>query len=370
MSALATMAAFSGRQDADQLSADALALGEALDVEKATLADLLVVRSIVHGFADRTVQSVMYCREAARIAEEAGATAVQARALLNLASVTAVEDLASAAEAARDAITLLRHVGNPLMLATAVVNFVIPALEMGRWDEADETLQLATGTDGIDQPFLWHHAALVHTLRSDTVQAREIVVRSRQQGIGEGPQELAFEALVESLMAHVEGDSAASLRYARDCLGFADVLGMRCESSRWSWCASSRAAYELGDDAAVEELLGLLDSLPPGHVPPLLKAERRLARARLASSRQAAEADSLFNDALQALRTLGSPWHLAHGLVGAAQHHQCGDVSQAAALLHEAQETASAVGALPVLERVAKVEHLVRRSPVADTVSG
>ena len=201
-------------------------------------------------------------------------------------------------------------------------------------------------------------------------KSREILDRSRLMNVREGPQELADEALVASLIAYVEGDLAASLRHARICLGFSDVLGMRCETSRWSWSVASRAAFELGDDVAVEELLGRLDDLPAGHVPPLLRAERELARARLASSQRDAEADVLFHGALQQLRELGSPWHLGHALVDASQHHQTGNVEMAAALLEEARGRAAAVGALPVLDRIAKLDEPDRQPRFADTNPG
>ena len=50
----------------------------------------------------------------------------------------------------------------------------------------------------------------------------------------------------------------------------------------WAWSLAVRAAHEVSDAAATQELLALLDSYQPGHVVPLLRAERDLARARLA----------------------------------------------------------------------------------------
>jgi hypothetical protein len=43
-----------------------------------------------------------------------------------------------------------------------------------------------------------------------------------------------------------------------------------------------RTAYDLGDIAAVRELLAMIDDCPPRHLAPRLLSERALARARLA----------------------------------------------------------------------------------------
>ena len=55
--------------DADALSAEALALGQDLAVDDATLADLFTTRGICHGYAGRRPQAAAYFREAARLAE-------------------------------------------------------------------------------------------------------------------------------------------------------------------------------------------------------------------------------------------------------------------------------------------------------------
>ncbi len=54
----------------------------------------------------------------------------------------------------------------------------------------------------------------------------------------------------------------------------------------------------------------MLDALQPGRLPPMLRAERDLARARLAGDNGAG-----FAAAITGLRELSTPYHLAHGLL-------------------------------------------------------
>ena len=66
------------------------------------------------------------------------------------------------------------------------------------------------------------------------------------------------------------------------------------------------------------ELDALLDAHPPGHLPPLLRAERALAKASAKANGGEADAEEAFNQAIDALRTAASPYHLAHGLLDQA----------------------------------------------------
>ena len=70
----------------------------------------------------------------------------------------------------------------------------------------------------------------------------------------------------------------------RHVLAHADAIGISHEYIRWAWPLAARAAQDLGDTAAIRELLALLDPTSPGTLAPMLRAERDLARARLAAA--------------------------------------------------------------------------------------
>ncbi len=92
-----------------------------------------------------------------------------------------------------------------------------------------------------------------------------------------------------------------------------------------------------GDTAATGELLALLDARPPGHLAPMLRAERDLARARLDAGDGPDAAEALVA-AVSGLRELSTPYHLAHGLLDDASYlARLGDPDAAALAIDEAR---------------------------------
>ena len=67
------------------LSAESLALGQALNVGPGQLSELLLTRGLYHLLAERRPQAISYFRESARLAGQAGDNFTVGRALLNLA---------------------------------------------------------------------------------------------------------------------------------------------------------------------------------------------------------------------------------------------------------------------------------------------
>ena len=118
-----------------------------------------------------------------------------------------------------------------------------------------------------------------------------------------------------------------------------------------------RTAHELGDSAVARELLALLDTYQPGHVAPVLRAERDLARARLAAEDGDETAPAAFASAIAGLRDRGTPYHLAHGLLDHAQYQLSRGEGDAAA---QAIDAARAIGrrlrCQPLLDRADALE--------------
>jgi hypothetical protein len=110
------------------------------------------------------------------------------------------------------------------------------------------------------------------------------------------------------------------MRHARAALRQAIVLGISAESLRWAWPLAARAAHDLADIATTGDLLAMLDACPPGRLAPMLRAERDLARARLAAADADPDAAATFAAAVAGLRHHSTPYHLAHGLLDHAAH--------------------------------------------------
>jgi hypothetical protein len=95
----------------------------------------------------------------------------------------------------------------------------------------------------------------------------------------------------------------------------------------------------------------MLDVLQPGRLPPMLRAERDLARARLAGGSGAGVAA-----AVAGLRELSTPYHLAHGLLDyAAELARRGEAEAAAAAADEATAIAVQLRCQPLLDRAAEL---------------
>ena len=123
----------------------------------------------------------------------------------------------------------------------------------------------------------------------------------------ESPQDQAIISVAEAFAAAAGGRSEDALRCARATLAQADALGLRHEALRGAWPLAARSADELGDTATARELLSQLDSHPPGHLAPMLRAERELARARLAARSGDPAAADPFAAAISGLREHSTP---------------------------------------------------------------
>jgi hypothetical protein len=136
-------------------------------------------------------------------------------------------------------------------------------------------------------------------------------------------------------------------------LDLADAVGIGHEVVIWAWPLAVRASFELNDVDRVARLLDFLAAHPPGHIPPLLRAERELVAARLISPANRAELDAAFATAIGALRRFGSPYHLAQALLDYAERlTELGDDAVAATMVEEARSIAERLGARPILAQI------------------
>jgi len=350
---LAQLELWSGNPEGDRLSAEALAMGEALDVDGSLLADLFTSRGIAHAFASRIAEAASYNREAARLAERAGDAATLGRALLNLSDVLGGFDPLGAAEAARAGAEHARRIGARHPLSVSVANLANALLELGEWDEAESVLASAIEDDGLgDNGNVLCLIGLLAALRGDGEQASTVLSSLSAYAKSEDVQAPALIGRVEAFTAATRGRMFDALTCARGVLGHAPAFGIRHEAIRWSWPLAARVAREVDDRAAGAELLALLDSHPPGHLPALLRAERLLAFARNEGDSDQPDAAEAFNQAIEGLRAAGSPYHLAHGLLDhAAYVAHVGGAEQAAAAVEEANAIGRRLRCPPLARR-------------------
>ena len=360
LSELAALEVTAGSSAADEVCAEALALGQALAVDDGTLAHLFTTRGIWHSRAGRMLEAASYFREAARLATQIDDNFSLGRALLNLSDEVTATDPAAGAEAARAAADHLRQAGARDHLAVAVTNVAQALLMTGDWDSAEAELAQAVDADGLDDiEFLVGYRAWVTALRGDTPTAQAALAGLGEVWATEDPQDRANIAVAEAFTAAARRQPAAALRHARAAVDLASALGISHELSRWAWPLAARSAHDVADTAAVAELLVLLDGYQPGQLAPMLRAERDLARARLSAAEGDRGADAAFAAAIAGLRQHSTPYHLAHGLLDHAAHlatrRTADTIASAAAAIGEARDIAARLGCQPLLDRAASM---------------
>jgi class 3 adenylate cyclase/tetratricopeptide (TPR) repeat protein len=349
---LAVTEVFAGSPDADRRSAEAFTLGQELGVHPGQLTHLFLTRGLYLSMVERRPEAIAYLRESARLATKAGDSFLLGRALLNLADASAATDPAAARDEARTAAEHLRRAGARDHLAFAIGNVVQALLMLGDWDAAENELSQAIEAAG-PADILSCQKGYLAALHGDAATAEAVLAGLRDMRASEVPQDKATVLLVQALTAAAHREPENTLRHAQGVLNQASAIGVSHECIRWAWPLAARAAAELGDTAAVHDLLALLDSYPPGHLAPMLLAERNLVRARLAD-RDGDGAAAAFTAAISGLREMSTPYHLAHGLLDHAGYLiRLNDTEAAAQAVDEARGIAEKLRCQPLLDRIA-----------------
>ena len=237
---------------------------------------------------------------------------------------------------------------------------------LGDWDTADKELAQAIDSDGLaDIDILACEKSWLAALRGDATTAGTMLEPLDDMRASEAPDEKARISLAEAFTAAARRQPANALSQALAVLAGAGASGLTDDYMCWAWALAARAAHELGDTAAASELIALLGSYQPGLLAPMLRAERDLARARLAASDGDQLATASFATALSELRELSTPYHLAHGLLDHAGYlMRLRHTEAAEAAIGEARDIARNLRCQPLLDRAANTTPA--KSPVHD----
>ncbi len=339
---------------------EALALGQAVDVGARDLARVFSTKGVVSSMSNRSAEAVAYFEMAARLGERAGDFGMVARAQMNLASDLMSTDPVGAERAARSAVDHGRRTGMRQLLGVATVNLGLALLEQGKWVEADAALHEALEEDQLDGPLVHFVAGLLAGLRGDDGLAESSLELAAAAGL-QAIQDVSSVDLLAAVCASCSGDHARALELSMAVLATREEVGLHFESQRWAWPLAVRAARRLGRADVLDELEAMLDARPVGHVPPVLRAERRLLEALRLADAHDPRGDDLLDDAIASLRESGNLYQLAHALADAAEVHARRG-RDPADLLAEVAELAGLLGCPPLVERVHAVVRPVARA--------
>jgi tetratricopeptide (TPR) repeat protein len=351
---LAAVEVSTGSPDADALTAEALALGQALGAGPSQLGDLLGSRAIYLSF-DRPAEAVACWREAARLYEQAGDEAGVGNTLFNTAETLMQTDPAAAADAARAAIEHTRRAGARHDLAYAVIQLGQALVELGDWDAAEKAYSHAADAEGLaESEYLACYRGWLAALRGDTQTAQtSLAAVPDTMRASSNPQNRASVSVVEAFTAAARRQPHGALRHARATIACAiPPVSISEDTPRWAWSLAARTAHDLNDTATTRELLAILDPYEPERLAPMLRAERDLARARLTAAGGGPETAAAFAAAIAGQRQHSTPYHLAHGLLDhAAYLLGAGDDKAARAAIGEARDIAARLRCQPLLDR-------------------
>jgi hypothetical protein len=321
---------------------------------------LLINHALAVILHDRPVEATALLEYAARLAARNSDSAGRGRALLNLCYVVAPWDLQAAVEAARASVEHCRRVGAGSLLVSAVGNLADSLIWVGDWDGAAAVLAEAglsvDADDGLsDDAAAAVPVLLLAALRGDPSARPDAAALRARISPDDALARAQIEA-IDALVSEADGRTSDALDSSRRAHQTGASFGLLTDFLGWSWPVASRAAHGLHDADASQEMLAMLDGLPVGRIPPQLRAERDLARARLASADDPDGAAELFTGGVRGLRALGSPYHLAHGLLDHATFlASTGQSADAAAAIDEASRIAETLGARPLATRVTTV---------------
>ncbi len=344
--------------EAQRLTTEALALAQALDTGLGSQARLFIAKGHAASWTNRVIEAESAYQTAVRLAERAGDLGNLALAQLNLSDCLAPVDPRGAAEAARSAATHARRTGTADLLAYALGNLSIALVEVGEWDEALAVLSSFGEGGSLAHPVLQRCAGVVAGLRGDADGAASAVLALSSVTVGDDIQALAGLGLLRALAAAAAGDEREALTRSAEVLTYRDELAIRHETERWAWPVAARAARTLGDTDTAHRLVSMLDSYPIGHLPPILRAQRKLVAALLAAVGEPAAATAAapaVRDAVGTLREVGNPYHLAHGLIDLAEVLARAGEGGVDAALAEARAIGAQLRCPPLLERAASV---------------
>ena len=89
----------------------------------------------------------------------------------------------------------------------------------------------------------------------------------------------------------------------------AQTFGWSSEAVRQLWPDAAEAALRAGDLAAADRLVAMLEAVPPGGLPPYLRAQLARTRARLAAARgEHDDVEAGLRHAIERFAAMGYPY--------------------------------------------------------------
>ncbi len=335
----------------------ALALAEALMLPE-ILSHAMNTKAHLLATLGRRNEGLALLQHALDLALEHDKPSAALRAYYNLADVLSGSDrYEEAADVVRQGLGYARKVGNrywewhclgqsfPFYALAAWDDVLTMRDELPREDLTDARIAAGSAL----QPAV---AVLVHRGRLEEAQALATALRELEASAD--VQERCLYGVARAQILLAEGHRAQALAVAESAFADRDVLGVRHDSVKEALALALQAAVELDQLDKTDELLTLIELLPPGQRPQFLDATVARFRAQLAArAGNAEEAEHRFKGAGGLFHELGMPFHRAVTRLEHAEWLTTQDRSgDAQPLFTEAREIFARLEAKPWLERL------------------
>jgi class 3 adenylate cyclase/tetratricopeptide (TPR) repeat protein len=353
---------FAGRHDiALERTEAALELAEALALPE-TLSQALNTKSLCFVAQGRMSEGSALLRHALDIAIEHDKPSAALRAYYNLSDVLCKVDRYEDADACvREGLAYARRVGNRRFEAH-FLGQCYPLFALGKWEELLEWTALLP-QDWRPSRVAYNNVAgtgvIVLSLRAQLDEAERLSSLVGEFATSGDAQERSSHRCGTAWLRLAHGDPSGALHDAEVALEVRGELGFTQEYVKEAFVVALEAALALDDVRRAEELLDLIDDLPPGHSPQYLQAQSMRFHARIAG--QGREAERLFKRATALFRELAMPFYLAASTLEYAEWlAREGRDGVAAPLAADARELFERLGAHPWLERAERIAGAAR----------
>jgi hypothetical protein len=220
--------------------------------------------------------------------------------------------------------------------------------ELGEWDSA-----LAIESE-LDAGELWNIIWILVDRGEHAEAERLMSGEASKLDLNEPQQRVGYNAIQSYILLRT-GDSRRALALAEESWRERHEVGMQAVAPVLR--SALEAAFDLGDRAKIDALLGQLGELSPGDTTPWLRALAARFHAKCATLDDDRAAGTGFFTAAQLLREIENPFNLAVVLL---EHGtwltETGHTNEARPLLDEAQEILERLKAEPWLERLRNLD--------------
>jgi class 3 adenylate cyclase/tetratricopeptide (TPR) repeat protein len=289
--------------------AQALGLSQPLCQALTTSANALI-------FSDRFEEALIFCEAAIEISRRNGLFDQELNALITCSDLAMTSDLPQAIELGEAGVAAAQRRGDRYTETVAASNLLYAQLYLGDWDRAERLIAELFDSAGDERPqaeYLHARLVMLAAWRGDADATRTAVERLKPLRSSNSVDDVCSMAGMDALLANVEGRHADALRHGMRVVDWMHKqIAVRHESLRIAWVEAMEAAVQLGDVNAAGDLLARIAELPPGFIPPFLRAMTSHFAARVAAlGGSSDDVERLFGEAEERLSALGFRYWLA-----------------------------------------------------------